>query len=51
MCVQIERHNKGDDVSGVVKHDGGSPSSFVSRAAIAAGHDCRQISSHIRSRA
>ncbi|KAI9543663.1 hypothetical protein NQZ68_008713 [Dissostichus eleginoides] len=21
----IERHNKGDDVSGVVKHDGGSP--------------------------
>lgn len=50
MSVQIGSHNTGDDVSGVVKYDGGSPTSFVSRAALAPGHDCRQISSHVRSR-
>lgn len=52
VCVrthaQIERHNKSDDVSGVVKHDGGSPSFFYSRAAVASGHGCKHISSHIK---
>lgn len=48
MCVQIGKHNKGDDVSGVVKHDGGSQSSLVSRATIALGRGCRKMSSHGR---